>query len=107
MMKYLAVPLGALLSAVAQIMLKESSDFANWSREWTLFLISSCTLYGLSLGVYLYVLRLHPISKVYPIMTLLTIAVITVYGFLIGERISGRHLVGLAMGLGSIYLLLA
>lgn len=107
MLKYLAIPIGALVSAAAQIMLKKSSGFANWTRGWVLFLLLSCTLYGLSLLIYLYLLRLHPLSKIYPITTLIVILIITIYGFFIGEHISSRHLIGLALGLGSIYLLLA
>ena len=106
MLKYLAIPIGALFSAIAQIMLKKSSSYANWTKEWILFFVLSCTLYGISLLIYIYLLRIHPISKIYPLMTLITIIIITVYGFLIGEHISTRHFIGLALGIGSIYLLL-
>jgi len=106
MLKYLAIPMGAAFSATAQIMLKKSSSYANWTKEWILFFIFSCALYGTALLIYIYLLRVHPISKIYPLMTLITIIVITVYGFLIGEHISVRHLIGLALGIGSIYLLL-
>jgi drug/metabolite transporter (DMT)-like permease len=106
MLKYLAIPVGALLSAAAQIMLKRTSGFANWSVPWALFFLLSAGIYGLAMLVYLYLLRMHPMSKIYPIVTLMVILIITLYGFLIGERISPRHLVGLALGIGSIYLLL-
>jgi drug/metabolite transporter (DMT)-like permease len=106
MLKFLAIPIGAMLSAAAQIMLKKSSLFVNWSRGWVLFLLLSCTLYGFSLLVYLYLLRHYPLSKIYPVTTLIVILIITVYGFTIGERILIRHLIGLGLGIGAIYLLL-
>ncbi len=107
MLKYLAIPVGALLSAGAQILLKKSSGFPNWSAPWLLYFVVSAAVYGVSMLVYLYLLRMHPISKIYPTVTLVVILIVTLYGFLIGERLSAKHLVGLALGMGSIYLLLA
>ena len=107
MVEYLAIPIGALLSASAQIILKKSSDHANWSAPWALFFMLSAFLYALSMLVYLFLLRHYPISRIYPTMTLLVILVVTVYGFLLGEQVSPRTLFGLALGVGSICVLLA
>jgi multidrug transporter EmrE-like cation transporter len=107
MTKILVIPLAACISAFAQIMLKKSSVFTNWSRGWILFMLLSCVLYGIALLLYQHLLRLHPIHVIYPVLTLLVIIIVTVYGFLIGERISLQHLMGLTLGLGSMYLLLA
>jgi drug/metabolite transporter (DMT)-like permease len=106
MLKYLAIVMGALVSAAAQVSLKKSSSFMNWSRGWLLFLLVSCILYGISLLIYLYLLRLYPISKIYPVTTLTVILLVTLYGFFMGEGISSRHIIGLALGAGSIILLL-
>ena len=106
MTKYFLVPLGAAVSALAQIGLKKTSTFNNWSREWILYLLLSCSLYGISFFVYLYLLRQFPISKIYPIMTVGVILIITGYGLLIGENITIRHLIGMILGLGAVYLLL-
>ena len=106
MIKYILVPAGAVLTALAQIGLKKTSTFNNWSREWFLFLLLSLVLYGIAFFNYLYLLRQFPISKIYPIMTVVVILIITGYGFLIGESINLRHLIGVAMGMGSVYLLL-
>jgi drug/metabolite transporter (DMT)-like permease len=107
MLKYLAIPIGALVSASAQIMLKKTSGFPNWSRSWILFLFLSCALYGLSLLIYLFLLRLHPLSMLYPLTTLIVIVIVTLYGIILGEHVSTRHLIGLALGAGSICLLVA
>ena len=106
MIKYILVPAGAVLTALAQIGLKKTSTFNNWSREWFLFLLLSLVLYGIAVFNYLYLLRQFPISKIYPIMTVVVILIITGYGFLIGESINLRHLIGVALGMGSVYLLL-
>ena len=106
MLKYILVPVGAVLTALAQISLKKTSAFSNWSREWFLFLLLSLALYGLAFFNYLYLLRQFPISKIYPVMTVVVILIITGYGFIIGETINLRHLIGIVLGMGSVYLLL-
>ncbi|MCK5006132.1 MAG: EamA family transporter [Spirochaetia bacterium] len=106
MIKYLLVPLGAALSALAQIGLKKTSTFSSWSSEWILYLLLSCSLYGISFFVYLYLLRRFPISKIYPVMAVVVILIITGYGMVIGETITPRHLIGVLLGVGAVYLLL-
>ena len=105
-LKYLLIPVAVLFSASAQILLKKTAGYENWSREWLIFLIISCLLYGISFFVYLYLLRVHPISKIYPTLTIVVIVAITVYGILIGEKVSVKNYIGLALGLGSVYLVL-
>jgi drug/metabolite transporter (DMT)-like permease len=106
MIKYILVPVGALLTALAQITLKKTSTFSNWSREWFLYLLFSLALYGIAFFNYLYLLKQFPISKIYPVMTVVVILIITGYGFLIGEPINLRRLIGVVLGMGSVYLLL-
>lgn len=106
MIKYLLIPVGAVLSALAQIVLRKTSTYANLTRPWILFLMLSCFLYATSLFIYLYLLRQYPISKIYPIMTVVVILIITLYGFIIKETITIRHLIGVALGVGAVYLLL-
>jgi len=106
MIKYILVPVGAVLTAVAQIGLKKTSTFENWSRPWFLFLVLSIALYGIACFNYMYLLRQFPISKIYPIMTVVIILIITVYGFLTGEMINLRHVIGIVLGMGAVYLML-
>jgi drug/metabolite transporter (DMT)-like permease len=106
MLKYILIPIGAFFSASALILLRKASSYSNLSKEWFLFFLISIAFYGISLLFYIYLLRLHPISKIYPVITLISLIIITVYGFTIGEHISAKHLFGLALGAGSIYLLL-
>jgi len=106
MIKYILVPVGAVLTAVAQIGLKKTSTFENWSRPWFLFLLLSVALYGIACFNYMYLLRQFPISKIYPVMTVVIILIITFYGFLTGETINLRHVIGIVLGMGAVYLML-
>ncbi len=107
MIKYILVLFGILTSASAQIMLKKSSGFQNWSRPWFIFILLSAFVYFVSFVLYFHVLKRFPISKIYPIMTICVILLITSYGFFIGEKISTRQMVGLLIGICSIYLIFA
>ena len=101
------VPLGVILSASAQIVLKRSSGLENWSRNWILLFLSSGILYLASMVVYLFILRLFPISRIYPVMTVLVIVIISIYGHFAGESISVRHIAGICLGVGAVYLLMS
>ena len=105
-MRYVLIPVAVILSASAQILLKKASGFPNWTSNWYLFLVASGTLYLAALFAYMHLMRLYPISRIYPTLTVLVIVVITVYGALIGEHISAKHLGGLALSGLAIYLLL-
>jgi multidrug transporter EmrE-like cation transporter len=104
--RYLAIPAAILCSAAAQILLKMSSGYAAWSRGWLLFLALSAALYGLSLLLFQHLLRVHPMSRIYPLLTSSVILLITLYGFLRGEHLAPRQLLGIALCVGAIFLLL-
>jgi uncharacterized membrane protein len=103
MTRYILVLFGVLITAIAQVLLKRSSGIQTWSKHWFIFLILSLFLYVLSLGLYFFILKQFPLSKIYPIMTISVILLITCYGFIIGEDITIRHLIGLLLGMGSVY----
>jgi drug/metabolite transporter (DMT)-like permease len=103
MTRYILVFFGILITAMAQVLLKRSSGIQTWSRIWFIFLILSLFLYVVSLCIYFYILKLFPLSKIYPVMTISVILLITGYGFFNGENITFRHLIGLILGMGSVY----
>lgn len=107
MLKYLLIPIGPIFTASAQIVLKKASSYSNWTKEWIIFILLSSVLYAVSFFIYMNLLRMHPISKIYPLLTVITIALITAYGFIIGESIQIRHIAGVLLGAGSVYLLLS
>ena len=103
MTRYILVLFGVLITAIAQVLLKRSSGIQTWSRQWFIFLILGLFLYVLSLGLYFYILKPFPLSKIYPFMTISVILLITCYGFFIGENITFRHLIGILLGMGSVF----
>lgn len=107
MIKYLLIPLGPMFTASAQIVLKKASSYSNWTKEWIFFILLSSLFYGVSFFIYMNLLRMYPISKIYPLLTVITIALITIYGIIIGEAFPIRHIAGIALGAGAIYLLLS
>lgn len=105
MVRYIFVLFGILTSASAQVMLKKSSGIQAWSKPWFTFILLSGFLYLISFGLYFYILKLFPISKIYPIMIICVILLISTYGIFIGEHISIRQVTGLLLCMGSIYLI--
>jgi len=87
-------------------MLKRASTFENWSAGWLAFLALSGAIYLGALFLYMELMRLYPISRIYPALTVLVIVIITVYGTFIGEPVSLRRLLGLATGGLAVFLLL-
>jgi len=106
-MKYALIPVAVMLSASAQIMLKKASASENWSLQWFIFVMASGAIYVGALFLYMELMRIYPISRIYPALTILVIVIITVYGTLLGEPMSARRLAGLALGGVAAYLLLA
>lgn len=106
-LRHALIPVSAILSALAQILLKHTSGKSPGSTSWFLWLALSAALYGLSFFAYAHLLRLHPVSRIYPLVTVIVIVVVSTYGFLIGESFGLRHLLGLGLGIAAIVLLLA
>ncbi len=102
-----AIPAGALLSAAAQVLLKRASACPVLSGAWVVFFLLSAAFYGLSMLVYMFLLRIYPMSTIYPVITLLVIALVNVYAALTGEQLTARRTGGLACGALAIVLLLA
>jgi drug/metabolite transporter (DMT)-like permease len=100
---YIFVIFGIITSASAQVVLKMSSVAGIWSKSWFAFIFLSALLYLISFGFYFFILKMFPISKIYPFMTVCIILIVTSYGFLAGEPFTVRQLIGLLLGMGSIY----
>lgn len=107
LVRHAAIPAGALLSAAAQVMLKRASGLPVLSAQWVIFFVLSAALYGLSMLVYMILLRAYPMSTIYPVITLLVILLVSVYAVLTGEQVTPRRVAGLLCGALAIVLLLA
>jgi len=105
-MKYLLIVLGIIPSALAQIFLKKASFYELKSLAWFLFVGLSGLSYFLSFVLYFFILKIFPISKVSPVMTICVMLIVVTFGFFIGEKITLKHIFGILLGLTSVYLIL-
>ena len=97
---------GILATALAQVLLKQSSHHSVLSASWLSFTGMAAASYALSFLLYALVLRTYPLNKIYPAMTVAQIAIITLYGLVIGESIDLRQAAGLLLAGVAIYLIL-
>lgn len=100
------VILGMLATAFAQVLLKKASFFEIRTSPWLIYMAIAAGSYVFSFILYSRILKYFDLNKIYPAMTVGQIILVTVYGLMIGEAISGRHAVGLLLGLVAIYLIL-
>lgn len=100
------VAAGIVATALAQILLKQSSLHGVMSGPWLGFVGIAAGAYGLSFLLYALILKTYALNKIYPAMTVGQIVIVTIYGLAIGEVIDTRHAVGLVFGAIAIYLIL-
>ena len=96
------VAVGILATALAQILLKQSSAHATLSLAWTMLVGVAALAYGASFLLYALALRSYPLNKVYPVMTVAQLAIVTVYGLAVGETVDLRHALGLLLAVAAI-----
>ena len=108
MLAYLLVALGIITSALAQIMLKKSSQFTFFKEfDFFLFFVLGGLFYVVSFGLYAYVLKIFDLSKISPIMTIGVMVIVVATGALFfKETISLKQSLGSLLGLASIILIL-
>lgn len=100
------VAVGIIATAFAQILLKQSSHHAVLTSGWLAFVGVAAAAYGLSFLLYALILKTYALNKIYPAMTVGQIAIVTVYGLMVGESIDLRHAIGLALAALAIYLIM-
>jgi drug/metabolite transporter (DMT)-like permease len=98
----LYVVIGIFITAAAQILLKIGSSFEILKAQWLLYLFLSLCCYSISFVAYYFALRYFDISKISPIMMSSIICIITVYGFLSGEKINSLRLLGIVISIIAI-----
>lgn len=101
------VAIGIVATALAQILLKQSSHHEVLTSPWVGFVAVAAASYAVSFLLYALILKHYPLNKVYPAMTVAQIVLITLYGLTIGEAVDLRHGIGLLLGVAAIYLILA
>ncbi|HNZ27479.1 MAG TPA: DMT family transporter [Spirochaetota bacterium] len=106
MIKYVLLIAGIIPSAMAQILLKFASNYPLKTPMWFLFIFLSLCSYGLSFILYTIIFKYFPVSVASPVMTVSVMLAVFIFGWIIGETISPRQLLGLACGVASIILII-
>ena len=98
---------GIFFSSVAQISMKQATVYAGFGFHWFLLICISVFSYFFSFVMYYFALKYFPISKVSPVMTIGVVVVVVSFGLMVGETVSSRQLLGIALGVVSIFFLLS
>jgi hypothetical protein len=102
----LLVILGMFTTALAQVLLKKAAYFEVRTTPWLIYMAISAITYGFSFILYSRILKYYELNKIYPAMTVGQIMLVTLYGLVVGEMVTGRHALGLLFGGLAIYLIL-
>ncbi|MBP7552171.1 MAG: EamA family transporter [Spirochaetes bacterium] len=106
MIKYILLIAGIIPSAMAQVFLKFASNYPLKTPMWLLFIFFSLCSYGMSFVLYTIVFKYFPVSVASPIMTVSVMLIVFIFGWVIGETVSPRQLLGVACGIASIILII-
>ena len=105
-MNWLLLGGGILLSASAQLLLKQGAGLRLWSARWTALAGLSALFYLASFALYAWVLRKNDISRISPLMGSAVIALVVLGGVLFyGEALSLRRMAGIALACVAVALL--
>jgi len=107
-MKYCAIFVGVLFIAAAQVLVKYTSLYEFWSKKFLIYLGLSISAYGLAFLFQSYLMRLFPLSRIAPAMSIGTMIMVFLCGiYLFNEDIGAKQIIGLITGTVSIYLILS
>ena len=97
--------LAVATSVLAQICLQRSAKSGGHFHALVLWMAAAVGCYGLSMLTYWKTLQHYPISRIGPAVTSAVVVCVFVYGVWQGEGISPRQGLGLALAIGSFFLL--
>lgn len=106
-MKYLFILLGILSSASAQMLLKKASFHGIRDFNFYVFFGLAGFSYLVSFVLYTLILKLFPLNKISPVMTCGTMIMVLLGSYLFYcEALSLRHIIGIVLGIISIFLII-
>lgn len=106
-MKYILVISGVVFAVVAQVLLKTASSNVSFEKRWLTFLFLSAGAYGLAFFIQSYIFKYFPLSKIAPAMSIAIMILVFVCGvWLFNETIQLKQIIGILLGIVSIYLIL-
>ena len=101
----LYVIIGIATTAVAQIFLKRGGAFETFKINWLILIFLSLFFYAMSFLSYYIALKHYDISTIQPIMMASIVALIALYGFIVGESFNYIKLSGILLAILSIVLI--
>ncbi|MGB4413748.1 MAG: EamA family transporter [Paludibacter sp.] len=106
-MKYILVVSGVVFAVVAQILLKIASSNVFFEKRWLTFLFLSAAAYGLAFFTQSYMFKYFALSKIAPATSIAIMILVFVCGvWLFNETIQLKQIIGILLGIVSIYLIL-
>lgn len=107
-MKYSIILIGVLFNALAQVLVKYTSLYDFWSKKYITFIGSSILAYCMAFFAQIYLMKIFPLSKVAPVISIATMLVVFTCGiWLFNEELGVKQIAGLVFGAISIYLILS
>jgi drug/metabolite transporter (DMT)-like permease len=107
-MKYILLFLSVTFAVLAQILLKKASFVTPYEKKWVFFISLSVLAYAITFIFQTYVFRFFELSKVGPFSAIVIMVLVFLSGALLfGEHINVREIVGVCLGLISIYLIMS
>ena len=107
-MKYIVVFLGVISAVVAQVLIKNASLNVFLEKKWIVFILLSAATYGVAFLLQSYILKFFALSKIAPVMSISVMILVVGCGvWLFGEEINLKQMIGVLLGIVSIYLILS
>jgi len=106
-MKYFLAFFSVISAVVAQVLIKKASLSIPFEKKWISMILLSIAAYGITFLLQAYLMRLFPLSKIAPAAAMAIMVLVFICGVLLfGEIISSKQIVGVLLGVVSIYLIL-
>lgn len=106
-MKYLIVVLSIISAVLAQTLLKKSSYYDYLEIRWIALILSSILAYVIAFALQIYILRIFQLNKISPVMSMGIMILVVMAGIIFfKESMNVKQIIGILLGLISIYLIL-
>lgn len=107
-MKYILVLLGIMSATTAQVLVKNATLNTFFGKRWILFMLLSVIFYGIAFLLQSYLLKYFALSKITPVMAIAIMVLVVGCGvWLFGENLTVKQIIGVLLGIISIYLILS
>jgi len=107
-MKYILAILSIVLATTAQILVKSASFQEIYAKKWIILTLTAVITYGVAFLFQSYVFRLFPLTKIGPSSAIAVMVLVFVCGvFLFGESLQLKQVIGIILGVISVYLIMS